>query len=281
MTRPGRRGMRCGVRACAACYRRRPGAAGPGQRGPDARRPGPAAHGRSPRADPPGEPGGRDWDRPGRSPATPGRARRRLRRAGRLTSDPGFLWLPIPVPSSPSARGCARRTADARSPRSSSACTAGTGAPRPGRPPACDAARCALLRYCGMRPARGEWPVRWAAWTGRGHRRLTGHNGRGVRGGGRAGPGTATSSSPAATTGRCGSGTRPPGTRSATRSPATPAWCTRWRSGGPGTGRDRLRQQRRDGAGLGRGHRAAGRRPAHRPHRRGERGGGGRAGGRT
>ena len=52
---------------------------------------------------------------------------------------------------------------------------------------------------------------------------------RGARGGGRRSWTAARWSSPAATTGRCGCGTWPPAPRSATRSPATAARCTRWR----------------------------------------------------
>ena len=51
----------------------------------------------------------------------------------------------------------------------------------------------------------------------------------GERGGGGGAGRAARSSSPAATTGRCGSGTWPPAPRSATRSPATPGTCSRWR----------------------------------------------------
>ena len=96
----------------------------------------------------------------------------------------------------------------------------------------------------------------------------------GAGGGGRRSWTAARSRSPAATTTRCGCGTWPPAPRSATPSPATPARCTRWRSGelrrAPGRGH---RQRRRDGAGVGPGHRRPGRRPPHRPHGPGDRGG--------
>ena len=82
---------------------------------------------------------------------------------------------------------------------------------------------------------------------------------------------------PAAATRRCGCGTWPPAPRSATRSPATPAGCAAVAVGAAGRAPGRgHRRRRRDGAGVGPGHRRPGRRPAHRPHRRG-RGGGGRA----
>ena len=95
---------------------------------------------------------------------------------------------------------------------------------------------------------------------------FTGHTGVGDRGGGRASWTAARSSSPAATTRRCGCGTWPPAPRSATRSPATPTRCTRWRprelDGRPvvisGSSDD-------DGAGVGPGHRHPDRDPVHRP----------------
>ena len=87
---------------------------------------------------------------------------------------------------------------------------------------------------------------------------LTGHTDRGVRRWRSAGcPTAAPCSPPAAATGRCGCGTRPPAPRSATRSPATPTAVT---GGGvrPAARRPdpaRHRQLRRHGAAVGPGHR--------------------------
>ena len=64
---------------------------------------------------------------------------------------------------------------------------------------------------------------------------------------------------------------RTPASRSATRSPATPARCSRWRSAPTDTAWPRPATINR--AAVGRGHRSADRRPTHRPHRRGARGG--------
>ena len=136
----------------------------------------------------------------------------------------------------------------------------------------------------------------------------SGHLGGGGAGAGRPGlarhpghpPGPHPARQPARGTGRCGCGTRSPGSRSAhgRSSPVAhcpghtrarhlgprrgqPAWSPRWwrcRSGRPGLARHpgrppgphpaRHRQRRRDGAAVGPGHRPAGRPTSDRPHRR-------------
>ena len=120
----------------------------------------------------------------------------------------------------------------------------------------------------------------WDLATGsRSATRSTGHTGW-VRAVATAGWTAARWPSPAATMGRCGCGIWPPAHRSATRSPATPAGCRRWRSAAGRPPGGRHRQRRWDGAGVGSGHRRADRRPLDRPHRPGVGGGGGALDGR-
>ena len=104
---------------------------------------------------------------------------------------------------------------------------------------------------------------------------LTGHDGA-VRGGGSADGGTAVSGGDDGTVRVWDLATGTPVGDPLTGHTGAVNAVAVGRAGRPPGGH--LRRRRRHGAGVGPGHRRAGRRPAHRPHRRGERGGGRRAG---
>ena len=130
---------------------------------------------------PPGEPGERDWDAAGSY------AREHLAahaaacgELDTLAIDPGFLLAADP--GAVLAQRANLRTPDGKRALAAFDLSlhdwdAATPAARLDRL-AANAARvhaAALSAACTT--AGGEWPVCWAAWTGQGHRRLSGHDG--------------------------------------------------------------------------------------------------------
>jgi WD40 repeat protein len=131
---------------------------------------------------PPGEPGERSWDTAGRY--TRDHLAAHAAACGELDTlacDPGFLLAADPgAVLVQRAKLCASdsKRALAAFDLSLHNWTAATPTARLDTL-AANAARVhatALTAACTV--AGGEWPVRWAAWTGRGHRKLTGHWGR-------------------------------------------------------------------------------------------------------
>ena len=127
----------------------------------------------------------------------------------------------------------------------------------------------------GVQPRRAPHRLRQrrqdGAAVGRGHRptrRRTAHRPHRRRCTAWRSAPTGTASPPAATTRRCGCGTRTPARPSANRSPGTPAQVASVAFSPDGTGSPPAAG--RHGAAVGRGHRPAHRRTAHRAHRRGE-----------
>ena len=233
--------MRCAIRACATCSpaasrRARTCKARPACSPPRSR----LAHQQITSAlTPPGEPGGRDWDTAG--PYARHHLAAHAAACGELdalASDPGFLLAADP--GAVLAQRANLRTPDGKRALAAFDLSlhdweAATPAARLDRL-AANAARvhaAALTAACAI--AGGEWPVRWAAWTGQGHRRLPGHddsvNAVAI---GRAGDRDVIVSGSDDGTVRVWDAVT--GDPAAPRWPATTARCTRWRSGGPGTG---------------------------------------------
>ena len=128
---------------------------------------------------PPGEPGERDWDRAGPYARDHLAAHAAVCGAlDALASDPGFLLMADP--GAVLAQRASLRTPDGKRALAAFDLSlhgwdATTPTARLDRL-AANAARVradALTAACAI--AGGEWPVRWAAWTGQGHRRLVGH----------------------------------------------------------------------------------------------------------
>ena len=129
---------------------------------------------------PPGEPGGRNWDMAG--PYVRQHLAAHAAAYGELdvlVSDPGFLLAADPA--AVLAQRAYLRTMDGKRTLAAFDLSlhdweSATPATRLDRL-AVNAARvhaAALTTACAN--AGGEWPVRWAAWTGQGHRRLAGHD---------------------------------------------------------------------------------------------------------
>ena len=174
--------MRCAIRACATCSP----ATCPAR--PDLQSPGRVLSAQVRKAHqqitsaltPPGEPGGRDWGTAG--PYARSRLAAHAAACGELdalASDPGFLLAADP--GAVLAQRAHLHTPDGK--RALAAFDLSLHAWDAATPAArldwlgANAARvhaAALTAACAI--AGGQWPVRWAAWTGQGHRMLPGHD---------------------------------------------------------------------------------------------------------